>query len=529
MRRYIFPLFMVMIIGLSSGCGGDKGERSETITKTQEAEPNNDRIQAMSVLDGGVYEGLINEKLDQDWYRISVPPDTSYLLRSELTGISDINLKMELFDSEAELLTEVNKNKEGEGEVITNYMLQPGDYFIRVRELWLKSQEKKFNDSLSYNLTVHLDEVTADAEQEANNKGILATLLQPDVAMKGYISPYQDIDWYKLVLPEQENTYIEISLSGIENVDLKLKVYDPIEALIKEVDHGGRGEGEKLTNLGVDQLREFYYVVVEGGQWQTNEDSVYTLNVKFVDVSHKVEFEPNDRSVRATNLVSADSICGFIDTGNDVDWYRIIKDEERTQVGRIELSGVPKVDLKMTITNEFEEVILSVDERGEMEGEVLANIGLHQRQNYYLKIESNKKGANTKEQYTLHLAIDNYFGGEELELNNEPEDANSIEVERMIQGYIHPVGDIDFYRLEISERHLGNLQILLSGIMKVNTDMKLYDADMNELGHAAAQREEGVERLIFEGLPGLYYIRVYDNDGKESNYRDKYQLAIFRQ
>ena len=529
MRQWRIAISIIIIIGLSVGCGGQKAEKSDIIARLQEIEPNNDKNQAMLVSDIRVFEGLINEKLDQDWYKISVGVDTSYMLRTDLTGISDINLKLELFDATAELLLDINNNKEGEGEILTNYVLEAGDYYLRVRELWLKSQEKKFNDSLTYVLTITLNEVTPDKEHESNNKAILATLLPPSVEMKGYISPYNDIDWYKLVLPEQGNSYIEFSLSGVEDVDLSLKIYDPIEALIKEVNQGGKGEGEKLTNLGVDPSREFYYVVVEGGQWQTNEQKQYALTATFMNVTHRIESEPNDRLVKATDLIAADSICGFIDTGNDVDWYRIIKDDNRIQVARIELSGIPKVDLKMTITNELEDVILSVDERGEMEGEVFTNIGLHQRQAYYLKVESTKRGANTTDQYALHLKIDNHFGGDELELNNDPERANPIEVERTVQGYIHPIGDLDFYRLEITDPHLGNLQILLSGIMKVNTDMILYDIDMNELAKAAAQREEGVERLNFVGSPGIYYIRVFDNDGKESNYRDKYQLAIFRQ
>ena len=121
-----------------------------------------------------------------------------------------------------------------------------------------------------------------------------------------------------------------------------------------------------------------------------------------------------------------------------------------------------------------------------------------------------------------------FYGGEEFELNNEIETANPIELDKAIAGYIHPIGDIDFYRLEMPNRYSGELEIILGGIMKVNTDMILYDDSMTEIAKAAAKPTEGIERLKFNAFPGIYYIKVYDNDGKESNYRDKYELAIFR-
>lgn len=527
MKKSLYVIITLLIIGIISGCGGNDEKKSE-VAAIMEIEPNNEREQAMDIADGMVMEGLIDEKLDQDWYKISVTSDTMFDLRAELTGIPDINLKMELFDAESELLLEVNRYKEGDGEFITNYTLKPGDYFIRVRELWLKSQEKKFNDSLRYSLRIDLNEVTKYIEQESNNKGVLATTLEPELEMIGYISPYKDVDWYTLKLPSEQDTYIELSLSGVEGVNTKLRVYDPIEALIKSVDQGKRGEGETITNLGVDTEREFYYVVIDGGDWQTNELQSYKLQARFIHLTHKIEFEPNDRLVKATELVASDSICGFIDSGDDVDWYRIAKNDDRTHIARIEVSGIPKTDIKMTITNELEEELLSVDERGEMEGEIFANVGLEQRQDYYLKLESKRKGSNIEDQYCIFMTLDKYFGGDELEINDSHERANIIDIERAVQGYIHPLGDVDYYRLEIADRHLGELQIILSGIMKVNTDFILYDAEMNELAKAAARREEGVERLTFEGAPGIYYIKVFDNDGKESNYRDKYQLAIFR-
>ena len=524
-RMLIFIPLVIIICSI--GCGGKKEIKDTLAPNLEEIEPNNKQSQAVTVSHGTIVKGFINEKMDQDWYKITIPEDSSAILKAELTGIEDINLKMELFDVDKELLLEVNRYKEGEGETLTNYLLKPGEIFIRVRELWLKNKEKKFNDTTAYNLRIYLSKLTPDVELEPNNKAINATPIIPDSSMKGFISPYNDIDWYRLTLIQQNNKYLEIVLSALENVDVKLKVYDPIEALIEEANKGGKGEGEKITNLGVDPAKEFYYIVVEGGSWQTNEISSYQLSARFVQAVNKIEFEPNDRLVKATEIADGDSIFGFIDDGKDVDWYHIKRDATESQIARIEVKGIPKIDFKLSLANELEESLLSVNETGEQESERITNFGLMGSEDYYFKLESVKNGANDADQYSVFIKLNSYFGTEEFELNNQKETANPIEIEKAMAGYIHPVGDVDFYRLELPNRYYGKLEIILEGIMKVNTDMILYDDSMNEIATAAAKLEEGIERIIFDAYPGIYYIKVYDNDGKESNYRDKYKIAIF--
>jgi len=60
--------------------------------------------------------------------------------------------------------------------------------------------------------------------------------------------------------------------------------------------------------------------------------------------------------------------------------------------------------------------------------------------------------------------------------------------------------------------------------MKVNTDMVLYDENLQEVASAAEKASEESERIDKELSSGIYYLKVYDNDGKESNYRDKYKI-----
>jgi hypothetical protein len=248
---------------------------------------------------------------------------------------------------------------------------------------------------------------------------------------------------------------------------------------------------------------------------------------QFIQTPHKVELEPNDRMVKATMIASGDTIYGFIDKEKDEDWYHIDKGTFETQIARIEVAGVPEVDFQIDIMNDMEETILSVNETGEQEDERVTNIGLQRSMDYYVRLKSVGKGSNDTDQYSISLTMTPYFESEEFELNNTKETANPIELERAVAGYIHPEKDVDFYRLVVRNRQAGRLEIILEGIMKVNTDMILYDEEMEEISRAQAKPTEGIERITFEGNPGVYFIKVYDNDGKESNYRDRYKLAVF--
>ena len=70
------------------------------------------------------------------------------------------------------------KNKENEGEIITNHGLHSGDYFLRVRELWSPGKERKFNDTTAYLLNIDLTPSSASEEFESNNKAINSNLIQ---------------------------------------------------------------------------------------------------------------------------------------------------------------------------------------------------------------------------------------------------------------------------------------------------------------------------------------------------------------
>jgi len=531
MKFWIFILSLILLLALSLNCGGKKEMPGEEalVPSLEETEPNDSQSQAHPVVDGTIAKGYIGAKKDQDWYKIHIPPDSSAILRAELTGVLGLNLKMELFNSEGGEILDVNKYKEEEGEIITNQGLLSGDYFLRVRELWAEGKERKFNDTTAYHLNIHLTPIQPDVEFESNDKAVKSNLIQSEQPIKGYINPYKDVDWYKVVPPQYGNHYLEVKLSGLENVDLQLEVYDPIEALLLNRNSAGKDEGETILNLGINPELEFYYILVRGGTWHSNEDSTYQLSATFKSYKGKMESEPNDRMVRASEIARGDTVKAFFDTQDDVDWYQLQCLAAYPQIARIEVFGIHQVNPKLTLFNEDEEQVWSVNETGEMENEIITNIGLKSHTNYFLKIENVAKSTNIDEKYSIFMDVNHFLAEEEFEPNDKTESATIISLDTRIKGFIHPIGDVDFYKLDLTTSNATGLKVSLKGIVKVNTDMALYDADMQKIAQANSRQTEETENLSIDITRGVYFIKVYDNDGKESNYRDQYDLVVISQ
>jgi hypothetical protein len=104
----------------------------------REIEPNNsfsggDRV----VLGlGKPFRGHIHPRADSDYYAFDVTastPDESRILNIKLTGVSGLTLRVELFDSQQQLITQRNGVRSGQTKTLT-HSFTPGRYYVRVRE-----------------------------------------------------------------------------------------------------------------------------------------------------------------------------------------------------------------------------------------------------------------------------------------------------------------------------------------------------------------------------------------------------------
>ena len=160
-------------------CGGGK-DKTSADSNVQEAEPNDSRAKAQVIESGAVLQGFVNKKLDQDWYRITIPKNSHVVMQTTLSPIENMDILMKLHDEDGKLLAEFDKHKLGEGELMTNYGVGPGDYYLLVREAWYRDRTKTANDSIPYYVNLQFTSPLVGWEIEPNGRGVDATPLLPD-------------------------------------------------------------------------------------------------------------------------------------------------------------------------------------------------------------------------------------------------------------------------------------------------------------------------------------------------------------
>jgi len=193
---------------------------------------------------------------------------------------------------------------------------------------------------------------------------------------------------------------------------------------------------------------------------------------------------------------------------------------------RLEALGAKKIDLVVTVFNQDEEPMIQLNAGGELEPEFLPTLGMLPQQVYYFKIENKSNSGNPSEFYSLVTELGRYYNELEFEFNNSPETASSIFANRSVSGFLHPGGDVDFYRIDLTANSKSLVEAKLTGILKVNTDLNLYNSNLTEIARATDRPMEETEKLSAKVGHGIYYLKVFGADAKQSNHRDRYRLTI---
>jgi hypothetical protein len=184
-----------------------------------EFEPNNQRADATPFeLDS--IQGAIAPSGDVDWYKISFASDTRQLLRTELTGVTGMDLVLTLKDSIGNDLLPIDNMGKEQPEILTDYGMTKGDYFLVVTE----KTGKKADSHNGYTLNQKLVPWQAGLEWEPNNSTGTVQSLKVGESVDGYFAPKGDQDWYEFNL--YQKGVVEIELTGVINVASSITLYD---------------------------------------------------------------------------------------------------------------------------------------------------------------------------------------------------------------------------------------------------------------------------------------------------------------
>ena len=554
----------------SNKTGPDAGPVDAGPAQLSEREPN-DRPEDALVLTGSaiVSAGLEANpaKPDEDWYLLA--PAAPRVVDLSVSGIPGADVAFEIYDVAHNRLLLINSQGEGKPERLPNLLVST--------KLYVKVYSAKKGAGGSYSLSALFSEPQPGFESEPNDRAADSNPVALGQPVSGTIGHAADEDWFRYELPNPtgsapdagmaldagaaaedagsdgglpdtgQSAALRIEVSAVEGVRYELQVLSAAEAPLFQV-RGKEGEGLLLRNVGIRSTDQIVYVVLKSAWSGTgkdarrgyNPDKPYTLSVSFEEAGANAELEPNDDIFRATPLPRNGYREGFISPRSDVDYY-VLKTDEPV-LAKFHLSGVDKLDLVLSVVapNEKggEKVLLRANDGAVKEPEILNSV--YCAGQCWVKVEGAlrkvdgkwvREYENSEQPYRLTVSSVPDTGGEEREPNNTPEQATPIQLGRPIRGTIHPKKDVDFFRLDLSNRPVRvPLRVTATGLLKVH--LGLYLHRLNEEGKlslvqtADQAKGDAPEVIRYSAEPGVYFLELRDSKNRESNFQDSYQLTV---
>ncbi|MGZ3407462.1 MAG: protein kinase domain-containing protein, partial [Polyangia bacterium] len=233
----------------------------ELSVREYEVEPNNTPATANAIASGRAVKGQVGKRIaveesDRDFFRFSVTGSDPKVLRAELTGIPNMELVLEVFDGTGKKIAEADNGGIGDGEIVPNLKLQPGEHYIAVREVWTAGRPATENVSDWYALTATWKPIEAAHETEPDDVASAALPVAVGETMHGMLGRVDDVDYY-YVRGDGRGT-LAGEVTGVPGADLRVVVLPagstmgppgPLPPGAKVFDAGGVGAGEKLDGV----------------------------------------------------------------------------------------------------------------------------------------------------------------------------------------------------------------------------------------------------------------------------------------
>jgi hypothetical protein len=301
-----------------------------------ELEPNDVRADAQEMEAGKAMRGYFGKKWDRDWYKLKLPDlQADHTARVELTGAGTTYASLEILD---EIEAPLKKGRaRSMGVLFPNLHIKPGQKILYL----VASGGRQPNATERYSLQVTLEKMVGVQEREPNDTPPRATKITAGEAVKGFIAPAGDEDWYALEVAAP--SLARISVTGIDNVDLVLGLHDQSGLHRLSVDEGKVREGEILPNAPLAAGRNLIRVSAK----KTNQENVfqpYELLAEVRPDDGLEEQEPNNDLPRANPIAIGTPREGYLYPKRDVDVYRLdLQSATAPRALRFALRGIPKV------------------------------------------------------------------------------------------------------------------------------------------------------------------------------------------
>lgn len=363
------------------------------VEKYQEIEPNDIPKQAVSLEIGKTIKGFFSpfnsinqglklkkppfndpeltkfKKYDFDWYSFSIPKIGTHNITVTLDKVNNVNSILAVYQNRRLILID-SKGFSG-GEQIPNLTVEGQKvYFILVIGI-PSDYATSSNKIYSYNLTLNLLSDSILVTETGNNNSFKEADPMIDGVIHGILSPKEDLDYYRIALKDsnqelstsnsphkivQNRKRLSVSLTGVSNIDLELRLYNSKEKLLNVYDNNQVGEGEVIKSFDVTNMK-MIYLLVKGGKENKvdNVNDSYKLTATVNNHIWNTELEPNH--LHPNPLFMNQKLIGFINPKayrdknikrrGDIDLYEVRLKEGKKY--KLIVTGIKGIHLKVSI------------------------------------------------------------------------------------------------------------------------------------------------------------------------------------
>lgn len=366
-----------------------------------------------------------------------------------------------------------------------------------------------------------------ERDREPNNGHADALPLTAGVTVRGFVDvpedPAQgDEDWYRLDVPEGGPALVSVTLSGADDLDLVLEWMDPeggakAKALVQADVHERAPGAERLPALKAQpgpvflRVREGWY----RGKARTGSRVPYTLRAELSAWSEGTEAEPDDRVADAVPLALGVAARGTLGHLGDRDVWRVALGEDTAGArGRVTVSGVPGVEMEVTVALSDPSAALLSGTGGEGGGVSFRNLGLPRdgTTDVYVTVRA-VKGAAPDAPYDIAVALEDPSTERiEREPNDGPATATPLGEPGRVSGIIDRAEDVDIYALVVDRP--ATLQATLEPPLGLDLGLELRGPDDD--GRARIDEAGPGEAEILRGYgvaPGTWMLVVRGKKG----------------
>ena len=460
---------------------------------------------------GEAYSDNLENSNDINWYKVSIPADGYITIDFKHETLSSTSRYWVIRLYMSDQVTEYGKGACWEIKGNENYEtakmgVAEGIYYIKINDY-------SFSDA-TYNLTVNYTE-DSSWEKEFNNELEDATDLVLNEAKNGNLASSNDIDWYKLVVEKDGYITIDFKHEIVSSTNrywvIRLYMSDGVTEYGKGAYWEIKGnENYETAKMGVAE--GVYYIKISDYSFS---DATYSFTVNYTEDS-SWEKEVNNELKDATDLVLKEAKSGNLASSNDVDWYKLVVEEDGYITIKFEHEILSSTSRYWVIRLYMSDGVTEYGKGAcwEIKGNEnyeTAKMGVAEGV-YYIKI-NDYSFSDATYSLTVRYAQTNEW---ERENNNEKEDAIELMLNKGCWGNLVSSNDTDWYKITLP---YGMRIAVMFNHMTIDSSNTYWSVTMYESDAvtkvASTWSVKGNKQFVYESTSalsyGTYYIKVTDN------------------